>query len=539
MGVVYKARDAHTGRFVALKVVLDTQSKPERLDRFRREGQIAASLDHPKILRIHGAGQLQGMPYLAYELVEGCRPLNEAFVGQSLRDRVALVRDVARGLGFAHAKSVVHRDIKPDNLLVDGQGRVRIADFGLATAQDVERLTQTGALLGTPNYMAPEQFDSSSGELVGPHSDVWSLGVVLYEALTGELPFDAPTLFELAARINSGSMQRPRAINKEIPAAFESVCLCALAVDPSARYANGVEFADDLERALGGESVEARGYIPLSGWVQRAPWLLAPACAIGVAVAIAVLYEPSQPTVAVAPVVVEAPPAPDAEDDDDDWEDDDDDWDEDEDSGAQPSVDDLANDRLPKGKGAGEQKTIEGLIAGVEDWAEAEGVGTDTDEGKGLYLLHKGRAMKSFDMHVANMHYREAAEFGNAEAMRLLAQSLRDGKGCEPNPTGAFKWFVRGAEGGDVSAMHSTADMLVSGKHVSVDKKRGFAWFLKAAELGHRDSMVRVFREYRDGTTLEKNPEEARFWFDAAVAKGWKPKKDKRPPLPSDSSEPN
>ncbi|MCO5164929.1 MAG: serine/threonine protein kinase [Planctomycetes bacterium] len=171
-GAVYRARDLERGGEVALKVAL---ARPEwvRLQRFLREGEVTAALRHPNIVGIHSMGVADGRPYLAYELVEGARQLDEAARGAPLGRRVELVRDAARALGHAHARGVVHRDVKPANVLVDGAGRVRVADFGLAQALDHERLTVTGALLGTPAYMAPEQLRARRGD-VGPPTDVWA-----------------------------------------------------------------------------------------------------------------------------------------------------------------------------------------------------------------------------------------------------------------------------------------------------------------------------------------------------------------------------
>jgi serine/threonine protein kinase len=270
MGAVYEALDPEAGRRVALKVVLESGADASRLERLRREGQITAELRHPGIVGIHAAGEVDGRPYLAYELVEGARPLDEAWGDSDLEGRLLLVRDAARAVGAAHARGVVHRDLKPENILVDGAGRVRVADFGLALAADLERLTLSGALVGTPLFMSPEQLKGSG---VGPSSDVWSLGVVLYQASTGELPFRGSTLVELWARIHEGA-EDPRRLAPDLDADLAEICNRALAPDTDRRYPNGLELAEDLDRFLAGDRPRGAPR-SLRRWVRRRPWALA------------------------------------------------------------------------------------------------------------------------------------------------------------------------------------------------------------------------------------------------------------------------
>ncbi|MBX3472083.1 MAG: serine/threonine protein kinase, partial [Planctomycetes bacterium] len=267
MGAVYRALDVQSGQEVALKLALE---RPDwvRLQRFQREGEVTASLRHPNIVGVHGMGVVDGRPFLAYELVEGARGLDEAARDAPMGRRVELVRDVARALGYAHQRGVVHRDVKPQNVLVDAQGHVRVADFGLAQAVDHERLTKTGALVGTPRYMAPEQLQAQRGE-VGPQTDVWALGVMLHEALTGgDTPFPHASLQELLQRVLEAPPVRPRQVDPSIPPSLEAVVLRALEKDPGARYVDGEELARDLDRFLEGSAVSAR--------LRRRPALRAP-----------------------------------------------------------------------------------------------------------------------------------------------------------------------------------------------------------------------------------------------------------------------
>lgn len=243
MGEVYRVRELATGRILALKLVTG-HLEPARQERFRREGELTARLDHPGIVRVIGSGALGGRPYLTYELIEGAQGLDAAASKLSPKDGLALLRDAALALGAAHAAGVVHRDVKPENLLVDAGGRVRVADFGLALAGDSERLTKTGGFVGTPSYLAPEQI--SGGEL-GPAVDVWALGVVLFELTAGELPFTGTSLIELMAAI---CRESPPAL---ADAGLDRIARAALAKEPSARPADGAAFAALLEAYLQGE----------------------------------------------------------------------------------------------------------------------------------------------------------------------------------------------------------------------------------------------------------------------------------------------
>jgi tetratricopeptide (TPR) repeat protein len=256
MGVVYRARDLATGRDVALKVVLGPSPSVQQLARFEREGQLTACLAHPGIVGIHSAGVVRGAPYLVYELVEGAQELGEVLPTLPTSRKLEMIRDVASALGYAHAKGVVHRDVKPENILVDSAGRVRVADFGLAFDIELERITATNAILGTPLYMSPEQL-ASRRHLLGPPSDVWSLGVVLYEALTGEVPFDATGLLELHVMLNEGEITPVRDLAPDVHPDLEAIVFRCLQRDPSQRYPSATELADDITAHLDGHAVAA------------------------------------------------------------------------------------------------------------------------------------------------------------------------------------------------------------------------------------------------------------------------------------------
>jgi len=252
MGTVLRARDP-ANREVALKLG-PAGASDERRARFEREGQIAAGLDHPGIVGVHAAGALpDGRPYLAFELVEGARNLDAAFAGAPRERRVGWVLEAARAVAHAHARGVVHRDLKPANVLVARDGRVRVADFGVAGMVGLDRLTRTGQLLGTPTHMAPEQL-AGERRAVGPPADVWALGALLYEALTGEPPFAGASLLELIAAVERGP-RPPRAVAPDVAPALEAVCLAALARRPADRPPDAAAFAAALEGARAGEPV--------------------------------------------------------------------------------------------------------------------------------------------------------------------------------------------------------------------------------------------------------------------------------------------
>jgi len=251
MGAVYRAKERHTGREVALKVILSPRSNPRRLARFRREAEWAASLKHPGLVAVHSADLDADPPWIAYELIPEARTLADGLRAAPLRVRVGWILEVARAVGAAHSEGIIHRDLKPQNVLLDGMGCARVTDFGLAAHEDAERLTRSGALVGTPHYMAPEQIGSDR-ENHGPHTDVWALGVMLYEAIVGERPFPGPTVLALGAQITSERVPRPSERADGVPLSWDHVVLKALSRPIPQRYPDANAFAADLERALQG-----------------------------------------------------------------------------------------------------------------------------------------------------------------------------------------------------------------------------------------------------------------------------------------------
>jgi serine/threonine-protein kinase len=258
--VVFRAWDRELKRSVALKVLRGRAAlSPVMRERFHREAQASAGLDHPNVVRVHDAGEHDGDLYLVLEFVSG-RPLSQRMAERALpeRDAVALLEKVARGMAAAHANGIVHRDLKPGNILVTDSGEPKVGDFGLAYLVDSDaRLTRTGSSLGTPLYMSPEQVEGRAREIT-PRTDVYALGALLYEMLTGRPPVVGETAAEIFRKILDEEPERPRTLRPGIPKDLENIALKALQKNPAARYASAGEVADELTRYLRGEPVLAR-----------------------------------------------------------------------------------------------------------------------------------------------------------------------------------------------------------------------------------------------------------------------------------------
>jgi tetratricopeptide (TPR) repeat protein len=252
MGEVWKAWDETLNRWVALK--LPKIADGEELARFRREAQVAGGLAHANIAAIHELGEEGGRPYIAMQFVAG--QTLKTFPRADRRRVVALIRDAARALAYAHGKGLVHRDVKPENLMVDEAGRLFVMDFGLARqASGASDLSASGMVVGTPSYMSPEQ---ARGEKADGRSDVWGLGATLYELLTDRKPFGEGATYELIVRVIESEPKAPRRIDATLDADLETIVLKCLEKDRAKRYATADALADDLDRWAAGEPIRAR-----------------------------------------------------------------------------------------------------------------------------------------------------------------------------------------------------------------------------------------------------------------------------------------
>jgi serine/threonine-protein kinase len=275
MGVVYRARHVRANRVVALKMILTKQhASPKQKARFQTEVEAVERLDHPHIVHLHEVGEYDGLPFFSLEFCEG------GTLAQYLRERrptakksAALVEKLARAIHHAHTRGIVHRDLKPENVLLTADGKPKVTDFGLAKCLDGDGdASRSGAVLGTPAYMAPEQ---AAGRVhdIGPAADVYALGAILYQCLTGRPPFEGPTAAVLVDVLEREPIA-PTALRSDVPRDLETITLKCLHKDPGRRYDSAEALADDLRRWQVGEPVRARpaGVVERAGkWVRRSP----------------------------------------------------------------------------------------------------------------------------------------------------------------------------------------------------------------------------------------------------------------------------
>jgi WD40 repeat protein/tRNA A-37 threonylcarbamoyl transferase component Bud32 len=260
MGVVYKARQRGLNRIVALKMILAaSHASAKELTRFRHEGEVVAQLHHPNIVQIFEVGETEGRPFFSLEFVPG-GSMSAKLDGTPwpVRQAAQLLAKLARAIHAAHQLGIVHRDLKPANVLIDNDGTPKITDFGLAKKiDDSAGPTQSGAILGTPSYMAPEQAAGKTHQ-VGPVADVYALGSMLYELLTGRPPFRAETPVETLMQVVGEEPLPPHRLQPKVPRDIETICLKCLQKKPEQRYKSAEELAEDLDRFLAGSPIKAR-----------------------------------------------------------------------------------------------------------------------------------------------------------------------------------------------------------------------------------------------------------------------------------------
>jgi serine/threonine-protein kinase len=280
MADVWLADDSMLGRRVALKFLHERFAQDAQfVERFRREAQSAAGLQHPNVVGVYDRGETDGRPWIAMEYVEGASLKDLIAHGLTTGEAVEIIRQILQGTKFSHERGIIHRDLKPQNVLVDREGRARVADFGIARAGASE-ITATGSVLGTAQYLSPEQ---AQGLETGAPSDLYSIGVMLYEALTGRVPFDADSPVAVALKQISETPRRPSELNPQVPPALDAVVLRALAKDPANRFQTADEFIAALDAAevdpsggtaLAAAVAETPAFVDERPWWKR-PWVIA------------------------------------------------------------------------------------------------------------------------------------------------------------------------------------------------------------------------------------------------------------------------
>lgn len=295
MGVIYKARQICLNRIVAVKMMLPGLLVSEaEASRFQNEAEVIANLRHPNIVAVHEVGAHDGQRYFSMDYVEGqCMAAVVRDHPLPARTAARYVKVIAEAIHYAHQQGILHRDLKPSNVLMDKAGNPRITDFGLAKrlASD-SRLTATGTVLGTPSYMPPEQADGKSRR-IGPSSDVYSIGAILYELLTGRPPFQAATPLDTVMLVLNTDPIAPRMLNPKLSRDLETICLKCLEKDPRWRYQSAQELADDLDRYLKREPIKARPINLLHRgwrWCRRNPWPTTTAAALILAILMTSLW---------------------------------------------------------------------------------------------------------------------------------------------------------------------------------------------------------------------------------------------------------
>jgi serine/threonine protein kinase/TPR repeat protein len=519
-GVVLKARHASRGTVVALKLQLNAD--PQHHARFQREAETLARLSHPNLLAVDGFGQLpNGTPFLAMEFVRG-RDLSDMVRTHGrlgVEDLAEVLLPLADVLHYCHEQGVVHRDVKPQNVMLEAEtGRVLLVDFGLIkrdrlraawSTQDRQSLTQEGTTLGTPSFMPPEQVSEEYGR-VDARSDVYALGALLYFLLTGRKPFDGESTVNVLMKVMSSPAPDPRAAVPSVPAPLAELCLRCMAKDMSERPASAAEFADALRVQVFSAPKEGGGLA-----VAAAAACLALVALLGVGLYLT-LGEPEEPGADSPSVLATQSPTPRAT------------------VHASPSVSALATPSPPATPGpeaspAGAKSSYD---LGRE--LEAKGGPEDLERARDAYLraAERGHTDAAYRLGLllertpewrsaAVRWFRRAAEAGSTQGMNRLGRAYQDGRGVPYDRAEALKWHRRAAEAGDVLGMYSLALLLSSGKgRTPVEFQEARTWALRASRLGHAGAQFLAGRMLSTGKGGPKDGALAYRWHEQAAKQG-------------------
>jgi TPR repeat protein len=465
MGVVYRARRSGLDADLALKLL--TNANPKQAARLRREAQSLARLNHPALVRVFDVGELQGVPYLAMGYVYGTTLEDRLQAGPLRPDMAAKITlGLAEGLAHAHAHQILHRDVKPANVLLCPDGSAKLVDFGLAKALDrvgaTKALTQSGAMLGTPGFWSPEL---AGGEReVDARSDVYSLGATLFAALTGEPPFAGASLMELAVATCEQPAPAPSSLAPKVPPGLDAVVLQCLAKAPEDRYPTAAALAEDLGRFLDGLPTAASGGCEGGGTVARARASLGAGITAVVALSILTAGGTWAWSVRSAP-----PSAADRAS-----------------TSPVPSEAPLSPARQLRARAASDPAAWRKL-ARLQD---AEG-----DSSGALQSLVAG------------------AKAGDAQAMLAVAERLS----AKGNPAGAVPWFEAALGAGQADAAFPLALLKFEGRGTSPDAAAAAGLWRQAAEAGDTQAMVRLGRLHVSGEGVVRSEERARQWFRRAA----------------------
>ncbi|MBL4846034.1 MAG: SEL1-like repeat protein [Planctomycetes bacterium] len=501
-GAVLKARHTELETIVALKVLLDPDA--EGLARFQQEGRVLARLRHPNLVRIDALGELRpGAPYMAMEFVRG-QDLAD-WVRQagtpSLEALESVLNDVARTLHYCHENGIVHRDVKPQNVMIEsGSKRTLLVDFGLIrrdrlrlawSTQDAQSLTQEGTTLGTPAYMPPEQVSAEFGQ-VDRRSDVYALGALLYFLLTGEQPFSGASLINVLIQVLEASPPDPRRINSAIPPALAELCMQCMAKSMDDRPLSAEVFADELRASLEG---------PVNPRRVRAPGLAL--ALLGGAVMLSLLAtflllrsdrdDAHRLAGTPSPAAIQPSLSP-----------------------PRPSPTETAEELFQRGAAylrANRSKEALGLFRRAAELGDVRAM-LDL----GTLLSNERRVTK--DPTLAAKWYRRAAEAGNADGMYKLAVVLQKGLGVPQDEAQAAEWSRRAADQGCVEAMYQRGILFEQGLRVPKDEAQAADWYRRAGEQGNVKALLNLGVMLLRGQGIPSDEARAKELFRRAAKRG-------------------